>query len=726
MRAVEEPTPAASGSEVVNMEAISVTDRSETRANSTLPKIEIQAQAIPGMEPMLVLRSLPGVMVQTNDTLGLYEFGASVRLRAFDINQIAFDIDGVPMGRNDERGNRVSRFLDAETMDSIKLSQGSGDVSTPAYSALGGAIHYFTANPLSQMGVEANFTTGSNQLYRYFVRADTGSFLGGYSGYLAVSQLHSDVSYGPGSVQRFHVESKFEKQFGIFKVTAAYKYNDRFDHDVFSIAKTDWYNHNYAVLFAGYTGDPSTDTANYERWINARRDHLVNLNVEGQITPDLKVTFVPYYQNQRGRGTAWQDSVASSVSGPDRLLARQEIQKSNREGLTGRAEYNLDFAGIPQTVAAGFWVEHEGYSRVRIAYELGGPGSALAGYKTPPPYIDLSRPLYYIYYHSFNNSVLQYYIEDKLKLLDNKLTVNFGIKALDVTRDFHGIPNRTYFNAYQTFAYRKKTFVNDFSPQIGASYALTSTEQVFANYAHNYSVPGFNYFTDTNYDPTTKSETSDNVDFGIRTSRGGIDASLTGYYVAYHNRLLDVTPATDSAVANRGLVGQPVLQNVGNVETKGIEAALAWKPIRSLRLSTSISYTDSKFQQNYYNGTDLVHVKDKRTPQVPVLSIQSSADYIGPYGFTVGLTEQTIGKRYSTFLNDEYAPGYTVFSARAGWENKKGYGLLKDVFARVTIDNLLNKNYLGEIDGVVVSSADGAYYYQGAPRTVYFTIGGKF
>ena len=52
--------------------------------------------------------------------------------RGFDLTQIAFYIDGVPMGRNDNRGNRVSRFIDNENLLGVTVSQGSGDVSTPA------------------------------------------------------------------------------------------------------------------------------------------------------------------------------------------------------------------------------------------------------------------------------------------------------------------------------------------------------------------------------------------------------------------------------------------------------------------------------------------------------------------------------------------------------------------------------------------------------------------
>jgi iron complex outermembrane receptor protein len=716
------------------LDVMSVVGRGETRATSTLTKVELQS-AVAGLEPMLALRSLPGVVVQTNDSLGLYEFGASVRIRAFDLTQISFDVDGVPMGRNDERGNRVSRFVESDMTQSISLSQGSGDVSTPAYNALGGAVHYTTDGPASTRGAQFNYTAGSGRLQRGFARVDLGEIGAGITGFVSYSNTYADVSFGPGTILRRHVEAKLQKYVGAFKVVASYRYNDRYDHDVFSIDVPSWRAGNYAVLFAGFTGDPGVDTLNYERWINGRRDHLFNFNITGQVTPELKLTFVPYLQNQRGYGTAWEDhgddliiadlpaTGRNAIAGPYRLTAREEVQKSNRVGLTGRAEYVHDLAGLPNTLALGFWLEGERYSRLRVDYELSGAGSAVAGQYggamgLPPPILDKTKPVYTIYDHHFDNKVFQFYVEDRLKAVEGRLGLTLAVKSLDVNRHFTGIPTK---RAYVLGEYddRARTFKNTFSPQVGASFDLTKTEQLFVNFAKNSSVPGFNYFTNYNYDSSVSPESSTNWDLGVRTSRGALDASFTGYFVDYKNRLLDVTPAT-----SRYLVLDPVLQNVGQVKTKGLEAAIVWKPLHGLRLNASLSYTDSKFQDNYSDGGVIVPVKGKRTPQVPVFSLQTSVDYDHGSGFSVGVGAQSMTKRYGTFLNDESVPGYTVFAAHAGYACKRGFGCLKKPFIRVNADNLLDKKYLGQIDGVTVSGPN--YYYQGMPRSIYVAVGGSF
>ena len=57
-----------------------------------------------GISGLKMLETLPGFNVQTDGALGLYEFGNSVTVRAFNLQQIGFVLDGVPMGRSDAFG----------------------------------------------------------------------------------------------------------------------------------------------------------------------------------------------------------------------------------------------------------------------------------------------------------------------------------------------------------------------------------------------------------------------------------------------------------------------------------------------------------------------------------------------------------------------------------------------------------------------------------------------
>ncbi|WP_260922874.1 TonB-dependent receptor plug domain-containing protein [Novosphingobium sp. 9] len=60
--------------------------------------------APPGISGLKMLEYLPGFNVQTDGPLGLYEFGNSVQVRAFNLDEIGFVLDGIPMGRSDAFG----------------------------------------------------------------------------------------------------------------------------------------------------------------------------------------------------------------------------------------------------------------------------------------------------------------------------------------------------------------------------------------------------------------------------------------------------------------------------------------------------------------------------------------------------------------------------------------------------------------------------------------------
>ncbi len=83
-----------------------------------------------GITGLKMLESLPGFNVQANDALGMYEFGNSVSVRAFNFQQIGFLLDSIPMGRSDQfGGSPIYRYVDNENLARVTASSGAGDVS---------------------------------------------------------------------------------------------------------------------------------------------------------------------------------------------------------------------------------------------------------------------------------------------------------------------------------------------------------------------------------------------------------------------------------------------------------------------------------------------------------------------------------------------------------------------------------------------------------------------
>ncbi len=123
-----------------------------------------------GISGLKMLESLPGFNVQTDGALGLYEFGNSVQVRAFDLSQMGFVLDGIPMGRSDAfGGSPIFRYVDNENLGAVIASPGAGDVSKPSYASLGPIATYETVKPSEEMGGMAAISVGDYDLQRTFV-----------------------------------------------------------------------------------------------------------------------------------------------------------------------------------------------------------------------------------------------------------------------------------------------------------------------------------------------------------------------------------------------------------------------------------------------------------------------------------------------------------------------------------------------------------------------------
>src|SRR2546430_14154835 len=120
------PRAVGSNSDIIALEKFSIEDRitdpavaiGTDRTRNTISITREALLAAPAeISALKMLESLPGFNVQTSDALGLYEFGNSVSVRAFNYQQIGFILDGVPLGRSDHfGGSPIYRYVDNENL----------------------------------------------------------------------------------------------------------------------------------------------------------------------------------------------------------------------------------------------------------------------------------------------------------------------------------------------------------------------------------------------------------------------------------------------------------------------------------------------------------------------------------------------------------------------------------------------------------------------------------
>ena len=692
-----------------------------------------------GTSGLKMLEALPGFNVQVNDALGLYEFGNSVFVRAFNLQQIGFSIDGVPLGRTDQfGGSPIYRYVDNENTERVTASTGAGDVSQSGYASLGPYVDYQTSNPTVEPGVSLSYTLGSDSLRRSFVKLQSGEYQG-LSAYFSRSKIDGDLWRGPGTIVREHLEAKVRYRFGDRdEVWLRAVHNSFYDYDspYVSIAQYDGsatdpfgrsgryfaYLDSLPDLPESVPGVRYSNTGYnqfYKQAVNQRRDTLYSLGGQFEIRPDLLNYTTLYYEAKKGFGVspeAYATSLAlhNAGSNVDGLFAPKGVQYglSSLSGHRFGGRTGLQWEVGQHQIDTGLWAETDVFNRQQGRYNLtdGSPaGEPL-----------FNEPVHLQGDFSSTRNSLQYHLKDTWTLLDDRLRLQFGFKSLNLKYRIEGYRNAgDYINNRQP---RLSTQWNDaFLPQAGLVYNLTDDTQVFASYSENMALPrgADDIFRAASPSaPPPDAERAKNYEVGYRINRPTFNAAWALYRTDFDNRL----QAFASAVPGSSQV-ETYYQNVGKVQAYGTELSGQWKPpilADKVVLNGNLTYNKSTFQ----NDAAGLSIRDNDVPDSPRWLAQAGVTYeLAPWAL-LNFSARYIGERYSNFTNSESVPGYTLYNAYLDLGGERvHYGPLKNVKLRFNVDNLFDKDYLGYI---LTSTSGPAVFRPGSPRTFQSTLSMEF
>ncbi|MBJ7411140.1 MAG: TonB-dependent receptor [Phenylobacterium sp.] len=703
-----------------------------------------------GITGLKMLESLPGFNVQANDALGMYEFGNSVSVRAFNFQQIGFLLDDVPMGRSDQfGGSPIYRYVDNENLARVTASAGSGDVSLASYASLGPIVSYISRGPAEEFGGRVSYSRGSDELLRAFVRLDTGEH-NGFSAFGSFSTVSGELWRGPGTIDRDHYEGQLRYRFGEGSVTFQTVHNKYFDYDSPSITKAQYAGtagdifgrsgRDFAYLgyipVPGALGSAATATSlpitaagvpysntNYSQYykfaVNSREDHLYALTLKTPLGEAVDVSVTGYYEDKEGYGVS-PEAYATSLANynAERLIvpglfAPRGIQYglSTIDGTRKGVNANLTWRWGINTIQAGAWYEDDDYHRTQQRYnvENGHPDGAPL----------FNEPVHLQRNYTSNRKTLQIFVKDTISLLDDRLKVDVGFKGLDIDYEISGYRNPA------DFINRRTPTITDnwkdyFLPQVGAVWSVTDRDQVFASYSENMALPrgADDIFSAASpLAPGPDAEKAKNYELGVRTNRPTFNASLVAYFTKFDNRLQSFASPVPGSTTT-----ETFFQNVGAVEAKGAEFSGQWKPELfggKVYFNANVSYNISEFKDNF--ATFLI--AGNKVPDFPEWLFQGGVTFEPVQGAIFNLSARTISKRYTNFTNTETTGGYTILAAYLDLGDGVDWGYLKNVKARVNVDNLLDEDYLGTISTTVNTPA---FFRPGPRRTVQVTLSTEF
>ncbi|WP_434028738.1 TonB-dependent receptor [[Pseudomonas] boreopolis] len=739
----EEAAPAAAAApapaDATQLDAISVVAQGSTRQVQRVTRQDIERLS-PGSSALKAIDKLPGVQFQAADPWGAYEWSTQITLHGFDQSRLGYTLDGIPLGNMSygvTNGLQVTRAITSENIGSVELAQGAGALGTASNTNLGGTIQFYSADPDSEPGVRLSQTVGSDATRRTFVRGDIGDH-DGVSAYLSYANASTDKWKGYGDQKSEQANLKALYQWGegnrvsLFLDTSRRKEYDYMDLSLTSQKALGW-NWDYlqpdwatAVQMArayqstgqyggtanGYPASLAALPDDYD-WLDAtyyagggiRRDNLAGLSGSFALADDLSLDATGYYHGARGEGQWATPYLATSAEAP--LAMRTTDYGLDRYGATGALKWALG----NHDIQAGFWAENARTTQERNYFALGADG-----YTSLYNFYENQTPFARGFLQRYTTQSRMFYLQDSVRLLDERLTLNYGAKAVSTQTRAQSLV------ATGSFAQGKIKADEGFLPQVGVNYKLDERQDVYASYSKNIAAYGFTPFATSQaaFDgskSTLEPEESQTFQAGYRVQDAQLQASADVYFTKFSNRLLTTSPC--SAIQTCA----SILNNVGAVHSTGADLALMWKPAEGFNWLNSLSWNRSKYQDDYLNN-GVVETSGKYVVGIPSWMFSSSASWqLG--NLRLDLDGKYLGKRYITYLNDSQVPSYWLFNAGARYDFGR-LGALSDVALSLNITNLTDKRYFASTgtNGYVASDPNG--YNQtlmaGAPRQYFLSL----
>lgn len=738
--AADEAAADANGAK--QLDAVSVVARGSTRQVQHISQQDIQRLPA-GSSPLKAIDKLPGVQFQSADATGAYEWATAIYLHGFDQSRLGFTLDGVPLGNMSygvTNGLSITRAINSENIGSVELAQGAGALGTASNSNLGGTLQFYSADPSAQAGARFSQTFGSDSARRTFVRVDTGD-LDGFSAYASYAASDMDKWKGGGiqKYEQFNAKAVYAwgegNRISLFLDKSRRKEQDYMDLSLTSQKALGWnwdyltpdwataaqmaraYQGTgaYAGVGNGYPASLSSLPADYD-WLDAsyywgaglRNDTLAALAGSFDLAGSATLDLTGYYHGNRGEGQWVTPYVPSSAAIP--LSMRTTDYGLDRFGATGALKFTLG----RHDIEIGGWAENSHNTQERNYFLLD------ASLTTVYDFYDVGTPFLRQFLQKYQTNTRMAYAQDTVHLLDQRLTVNFGAKAISTETTARSLV------ASSSYAQGSIKADDSFLPQVGASYALDQQQDLYASYSKNMAAFDYSPFAtgQANFDgirSSLKPEQSQTLQLGYRAHGQQYEASAGVYYTRFKNRLLTISPCSAIQTCSA------ILSNVGDVESTGMDLAFIWRPLDGLSWLNTVSLDRSRYQDDYLNS-GVVQTSGKSVVGIPSLMLSSSLNYRLD-GWKFSLDGKYTGRRYITYLNDSRVPAYTVFNAGAGYDFGR-LGVFSDVGLSLNITNLTDKRYFATTgtNGYVASDPQG--YNQtlmaGAPRQAFFTVDASF
>ncbi len=583
---------------------------------------------------------------------------------SFGVRGVRVYVDGIPLTMPDGQGQ--PGVVDLSAIKSIEVLR--GPFSALYGNSSGGVIQMFTEDAPKTPEIGGTVMFGSYNTKRQVINA--AGIADGVEYLLNGSNFESDGYRDNSESDKQQATAKFK--FNISedtKLTTLINWFDQDAQDPLGLDRARAFSNPSSAV-------PAATNAN----TRVSRSHTqIGFNLEHTLNANNKISFIPYIGNREN-----EQILPFNAAGTN---ARTSTISRDFYGTDLRWDNIGEIAGHTYNISLGVNYGKSSDDRLDINTQVGGlPANAIN--------------------RDEENISTNYdrYFQGKISATET-VDIHAGLRRTKV--NLRVKDNFTTAGGFGdnsgTVSYEKTT------PVIGATWKVTPTVNLYANYGKGFETPTF---IEAAYNSTTsgatpnlnlKPSTSENFEIGSKAFiTDNTQANITFFLVKTDDEI--ITSSTD--VANRS-----VFANANKTVRKGIELSLDSNFDHNI--STYFSYTllNAKFDSDFTGVNGTIN-SGNRIPGTYNSQIYAEIAWqYEPLGFHTAFEGRHNSKVYVNDLNNDSAPSYTVFNLRAGFEQSLAHWQFKEY---LRIENMFDKEFIGSVR--VNDYGNQRYFEPGADR----------
>ena len=651
--------------------------QTEAKSVSTISQAYISTQASI-QNAYQYIKLTPGALVSTADPFGL-STSFSINVHGLGQDELGYVLEGMPLNDIGYYTAYPSQFVDSENIDEVSLAQGSADLDSPVISEAGGLMKITMLDPSLHPGGSADYSLGSFNTSREFLRLDTG--LVGESGvraFASYSHTDSDQWRGEGRVKRQHVDFKVVKEWGEGnRVAWSGEWHDGITPSYKSPALADYQAggaNGPAVNYSPAFTPGRTDF--WKDYVGTFRILYTAIPTRLALADDLTLNTTPYFQYGYGNSPyedvySDQNMVFQGSAGPystkiPNFVADGGSVMANFEDLQYRAGLvtKLTYVTGPNSIILGDWYDYSDESDVQSYSGLstsGEPADIWADNTAQKLHITSGAYAGQLLLSNADDVITQtneLFLADTLKFLNDKASIEAGFKYAMVSREgVNEIPGPQYHAT-----------INDSEPlpRFSAKYQIDPDSMVFVSASTDFRTPSEQTFFNQYYQgsPSYRANTNLKPEYAISESVGyryqspWITSSISLFNYNFTNRQI--------ATLGGGSHGVNLSRNAGGQTSRGVDFEAGTRPWHHISPYVSAEYLHATIDDDIAAGSDYLLTKGKTAVRSPEFQAAVGLNY-DDSTFFGSFDAKYVGSQYSTFMNDEEIPSHTVTDLSIGY-----------------------------------------------------------